>query len=1134
MMRVKTIPFFLKLLLTLLTFLLLFILTNCQENSPTLFEWMPYEHTGIDFINLVEEGPGSNVLESDFFFNGAGVAVGDINNDGLPDIFFTANTGENALYLNLGHFQFRDITKQAGISDSTGWSAGTAMVDIDGNGLLDIYICKAGDVEPDDRKNRLFINNGDSSGDGQALSFTERAAEYGLDDPGYCTQAVFFDYDGDGDLDVFIVNYSVKPRIGFDIGTIRDEHDPYAGDKLYRNDTPLTSPLKGGSGVFTDVSKEAGILQNPIAFGLSATVSDLNNNGWPDIYVANDFMERDYMYINQGDGTFQEQVLARTDVISYFSMGIDIADLTNDGLPDILVVDMLPYDYARRRMFNTPDYSMYDYLAAYGYHRQNMRNMLQINNGDGTFTEVGQLAGISKTDWSWAPLIADFDNDGRKDIFITNGYPRFYTNLDYLNDVLWDQFPDYNFPSDDSELLYDLVRQMEKVEMHNFVFKNQGDLAFSDVSESWGVNQYSVSSGAAYADLDNDGALDLIISNINERPFIFKNNARKLNKNHFLKVRLQGSDKNRFGVGAKVKITGNDGSTFSQENFPVRGYQSSVDPVLLFGLGDLDRVDVEVTWPDQAVGLLENIPVNQTITVNRKDARFPDTNPSESQDQHKMFMLLNEQLLGIDFSHQGNFSGDRVLAPLLPHTLTNLGPALTSGDVNNDGLQDIFIGGGQGQAAALYLQQQDGTYIKAIIPVFEVHNEYEDTDALFFDANGNGHPDLYVVSGGNHDPLNGRLYQDRLYINNGFGRFIYKPDALPEIRSSGGIVTPADIDADGDADLFVGGRALTGKYPLSPRSYLLKNNNGKFTDITEQVSPDLMNPGMVTGAVWADIDNDGRAELIIAGEWMPIRIFRNNGDGAFTEMTEEAGLENTSGWWNVLKAADLNGDGFPDLMAGNRGLNTSLHATPEEPVILFAGDFNNDSFIDPIMTNVIEGNRYPAPGRDRLLQQLPDLGNRFPDYESYSTAAIEDILSRRQMRNAAKFYVHTFASTVFKNNGDGSFQTIPLPRRAQTAPIFDLIVADFDNDEIPDILAAGNNFGTRPETGPMAGQGIMLKGEGKFTFTSMTSKDTGFRGVGDIRKLELVSTRIGALIVLGRYANTVMPYVYTGPRVKER
>ncbi|TVR14777.1 MAG: RNA-binding protein [Balneolaceae bacterium] len=1098
----------------LLSYLLLLFSLQQSPFGETLFHLLPPERTGIDFVNHLEEKPGNNILESEFFYNGGGVAVGDITGNGFPDLYFTANQGSNALYLNRGNYRFINVTEEAGVVDSGGWSAGTAMVDINGNGLLDIYVCKAGKVEIEERRNKLFINDGVNPDTGIPV-FTEQAAQFGLDDPGYCTQPVFFDYNGNGLLDLFIVNYNTRAFRGFDIRTIRNEIDEFAGDKLYRNN---------GDGTFTDVSREAGIMQNPIGFGLSATVSDLTGNGLPDIYVANDFMERDYMYINQGDGTFRDEILARTDVTSYFSMGSDIADITNNGLPDIFVADMLPPQYERRKVFKTPDYANYDQHVAAGYHRKNMRNTLQLNNGDGVFTEIGQLAGVHKSDWSWATLLADFDNNGHKDIYITNGFPRFYTDLDYLNNTLWREYPDEDLP-DNPSILYRLVTQMEKVEMSNVAFQNRGDLTFGDATEKWGLKRPSVSGGAAYVDLNNNGALDIIVNNINETPFIFQNNAHLQNANNYLKVRLQGSGANTFGIGSKVKLTTDDGSIFFQEAFTTRGFQSTVDPVLHFGLGSAEKVNVEVIWPDQTIETIEQVAANQTLIVNQRSAVAGQT--AAAAQPEPLFVLLDDAALGLDFSHEQSFFRDRIFSPLMPHTLSNLGAFVTSADVNGDGLPDIFMGGGQGQPAALFLQQPDGTFFRVAVPDFERHANYEDTAALFFDATGNGVQDLYVVSGGNYDQMNGEAYQDRFYMNDGFGNFRYLPDALPQMHTSGGTVILIDIENNGSPDLFVGGRVLTGQYPASPRSYLLRNNNGRFEDVTAQFGPDLMRPGLVTSAVWADIDSDGEAELIIAGEWMPIRIFKKV-DGVFRDRTDQFGLKESAGWWNVIDVADLNGNGLPDIVAGNRGLNTQLQTSPENPVILYLGDFNNNGLHDPLITKVTEGRRVPFPERDTFLQQLPSFRNQFPTYASWAAANADDIISLAR-RTTEQFRVDTFESSVFMNSGDGTFTRKALPIRAQAAPIYDLFIGDFFANGLPDIMAAGNNFGTRPEIGPMADQGIMLKAEGEFEFEVVPPRLTGFYGVGDVRSIDLVPSPLGSLFLLGRYGEPVIPYLYQPP-----
>lgn len=1096
-------------------FLTSLIFPVTQSESP-LFEELEPDHTGIDFRNVLVEEPGNNILESEFFYNGGGVAIGDFNGDGLPDIYFTANQGKNALFLNRGNFQFQNITAAAGVEDAGGWTAGVAMVDVNGDDLPDLYVCKAGKETADDRKNMLFINKG--LNEQHIPVFAEMASAYGIDDPGYCTQPVFFDYNRDGFLDLFIVNYNIRDDLTrFDITTIRNETDTYAGDKLYRNN---------GDGTFTNVSEEAGIFQNPIGFGLSATVSDLNNDGWPDIYVTNDYMERDYMYINQKDGTFADEILTRTNVTSYFSMGSDVADIDNNGYPDIIVADMLPPGYERRSVFKTPNYSIYDRLVANGYHRKNMRNTLQINNGGGVFTEIAQLAGISSTDWSWATLLADFDNDGKKDVFITNGFPRFYTDLDYLNDVLWKQFPETNLP-DDPELRYNLSRQMKKVEMHNFAFQNRGSYSFEDVSETWGLKSFAVSGGAAYADFDNDGDLDLVVNNWNEHPSVYRNRLSEESEHaHFLKIKLEGSGANTSGIGSKVIATGPSGEIFFREAFQTRGFQSSVDPVLHFGLGDLDEVDVEITWPDQSKQKIAGVKTSRQITLKQADAK---KDVDEEIVPDPLFLQLNPEALGITEAHQKNVFRDRIFSPLMPYTLSNSGPAVATADINNDGLSDVYLGGGQDQAARLYLQQTDGTFLQTDQPDFEAHNGFEDVEALFFDANGNGSVDLYVVSGGNFDQMNSHLYQDRLYLNDGFGNFRHAKDALPKMYTSGGAVTVLDINDDNAPDLFIGGRVLTGQYPLPPRSYLLRNEGGKFTEVTREVAPGLVSPGLVTDAVWFDTNGNAQNELVIAGEWMPIRVFEIR-NGSFHEITKEAGLEHTGGLWNVLKVADMNGDELPDLVAGNIGLNHFMKASVENPAIIYYGDFNNNGLSDPVLTYVVNGKRVPFPGRDLFLKQISGFNEKFPTYKSWAEATIEEILNEKQIKTAYKYQAQTFASTLFLNDGTGRFEPVELPREVQTAPVYDFFIGDFFENQKPDILAVGNNFGTRPEIGPLANFGVFLYLNDEHEFEEVPISKSGFYAAGDVRKIEFIPGSLGPVFLLGLHGEQVSMYLYHGTR----
>jgi hypothetical protein len=868
------------------------------------------------------------------------------------------------------------------------------------------------------------------------------------------------------------------------------------------------------------VSEEAGIFQYPIGFGLSATASDLNEDGYPDIYVANDFMERDYMYINQGDGTFRDEILVRTDVTSYFSMGSDIADINNDGLPDILVADMLPWDYERRQRFKMPDYSINDQLLANGYHQKNMRNTLQLNRGEGVFSEIGRLAGIDKTDWSWGILLTDFDNDGKKDLYVTNGFPRYYTDLDYLNNILWEEYPDEDLP-ENATIKYELVLQMESVELQNKAFRNTGHLQYKDMTDEWGLSGTSTSSGGMYVDLNKNGALDLVISNINEVPTVFKNNAHLQNRNNYLKIRLRGSAENRYGIGAKIKLRNQGGEVFFQEMFLSRGFQSSADPVLHFGLGKSDRVDVEITWPDQVVQTMRGVDVNQTLTIEKSGLGSAASNKPEN----RMFTLLDASALGVDFLHEPAFLRDRIFNPLMPHTLSNLGPALASEDVNADGLEDLYIGGGQGQSGALYLQKAGGTFAKSENRIFDLHSDYDDTEAVFFDANGNGRPDLYVVSGGNFDQQNGDSYQDRLYINEGLGNFRYQQDALPQMNVSGGSVTLLDYNSDGMIDLFVGGRVTTGQYPSPPRSYMLKNEGGTFIDVTAQIAPALMRPGMVTDAVWVDADGDGVSELIVTGEWMPIRIFKNE-KGIYTERTMEFGLTESGGWWNVLTVADVTGNGLPDIIAGNRGTNSYPSAEPSKPAMLHYADFTGNGLNDPLITYIENGKRVPLVSRDLFLRQLPEFEEIYPTYRSWAESDVNEILSKSRRKNPVTLTAHTFESSLFINEGNGRFRREALPAEAQAAPVYDIAAAAFFGNNRPDLLLGGNNFGFRPELGPSADKGLLLRLNNEGRYEAVAPRESGFYAMGDVRGIEWISTASGPLFLVARYGDSVLPYLF--------
>jgi hypothetical protein len=1060
--------------------------------DPPLFTRLSSSETGIAFSNDLEEGPEVNVLSYEYLYNGGGVAAGDLTGNGRPDLYFTSNQNANALYLNEGNFQFREVTEAAGVADRAGWTTGVTMADVNGDGRLDLYVSRSGWMEdPDARRNRLYIHQGtDEDGIPQ---FEERAAAYGLDDPAQSTHATFFDYDRDGDLDLYLLNHPVQRYLGrAQLDAARDTRDPMAGDKLYRND----------GDTFVEVTDEAGIESSALGYGLSATVSDVNRDGWPDLYVANDYMADDKLYLNQGDGTFEEALRAHLDHTSYSSMGSDIADVTNNGRPDIYTLDMLPEGQRRQKLLKGPeDFGFYQDIRSRGYYHQYMRNMLHRNNGDGTFSEIGQLAGVSNTDWSWAALFADFDLDGRKDLYVTNGYRRDYTNLDFLNSVLFQsidymKYSNAENPESVDVDLYGLTRKMPSTPIPNYLFRNQDALRFEKKTADWGVGQSSFSTGAVYTDLNNDGAPDLVVNNINQEAFVYRNEAREQTDHNYLTVELDGTGGNRFGVGANVELTTPGGRTLYQEMMPARGFQSSVEPALHFGLGTADSVALTVTWPDQTRETRTGVEANQTLTLDQSDAR--PSNPAPTPAPESLLTGVTETR-GPAFTHRENAYLDFKQQPLLPHMLSRTGPALAHADLTGNGREDVFVGGARGQAPALYLQRSDGSFEEASPSVFDRHRGYEDTDALFFDADGDGDQDLYVVSGGK--AARGEAgYQDRLYRNDGAGRLSHAPDALPSITNSGGTVAAHDYDGDGQTDLFVGGRVWPGEYPLPPRSYLLKNNGGRFEDVTADIAPLLFKPGMVTDALWRDLDTDGTTELVLAGEWMPIRVFEF-GDPLFEEVTDDLGFAGTAGWWYSLAVRDLTGDGTPELVAGNRGLNAQVQASPEAPAAVYAADFARDGGPEPIMTHHLDGGEYPVYWHDTLVEAIPPFEERFSSYEAYAESTIQTILTEREQEAATRLAATTFETSVFHRR-NGAFRRRALPREAQKAPIHGLVVRDVNRDGRPDLLLAGNDFTVRPQWGRAdAEKGTVLLNRGDLDFEPLLPRESGFYAPNDVRSL---------------------------------
>src|SRR6476646_1955990 len=993
----------------------LIIFGSCKNDTKTLFTSLDKNATNVNFQNtFFDDGP-LNVANYIYFYNGGGVAIGDINNDGLPDILFTGNMVRNRLYLNKGDFQFEDITARSGIAEKQGWCTGATMVDINNDGKLDIYICRSADARPELRKNLLFINNGD-------LTFTEKAEAYGLADVGYSTQAAFFDYDKDGDLDCFIINHSLqKYTAGVqDNPQMRNEHNPDFASKLYRND----------NGHFTDVSQQAGITSNVFTFGLGLAIADFNNDGWPDVYTSNDFNEPDYLFINNRNGTFTEQLSKCLDETSLYSMGSDAADYNNDGLIDLMTLDMLAEDNKTQKMHSgAENFDKFQFLFSQGFYYQYSRNMLQKNNGDGTFSEVGQLSGVSNTDWSWAALFGDYDNDGNKDLFVTNGYVKDYTDMDFLkysvdrvvrnmHNVPVDAIPEY-------------IKKMPTNKIPNYIFQNNGNETFTKRTEDWGLNQPGISAGAAYVDLDNDGDLDLVTNNSNDLASIYENNAETIAKNNFLRIRLQGPKENSRGIGAKVKVFCQVKEQY-QEVSPVRGFQSSSDPVLNFGLGKTSIVDsVLIIWPNDLFQKLIQVKSNQTLVVDiaaAKDKWIYDTTAYANTKLFAQMVLPNAQ-------HRENDFNDFTIQSLMPNYLSRQGPSIEVADVNGDGLDDFFMGGAKGQASQLFFQNPNGSFVVKSEPAFATDLGSEAVAATFFDCDGDGDKDLYVASGGYEFHDNDPALQDQLYLNDGKGNFTKKTSGLPQMLTSKGCVKAADIDGDGDMDLFIGGRVVPGKYPVSPRSYILINNGkGIFTDATSAICPALQQPGMVTDAIWADLNNDKQPDLIVVGEWMPIKVFINQ-KGNLTDKSSAYIHFAGTGWWNRIYADDMDGDGDLDLIIGNCGLNTQFHVSEKEPMTLYYKDFDNNGSIDPLLCYYIGGVSYPAASLDDLTDQLPVLKKKFLEYKLYSLATINDMFSPEQLNDAAILKAEIMQSVYLENQGTKGFASHPLPLPAQYSPV---------------------------------------------------------------------------------------------------
>ena len=1085
---------------------------TASKTEHPVFKLLSPKQTGVTFANTIVTDDSLNVLSDVYVYNGAGVGIGDIDNDGLPDIFLAGNTVSSRLYLNKGHMRFEDITAHAGVATNR-WVTGVTMVDINNDGFLDIYLSVSGPgwSKPEDRKNLLFINNGDRT-------FTESAEKYGIADTNFTTQSVFLDYNGDGCLDLFLLNNSPRDFSRNDVATnpsgMRGK-TPGSLNQLYRNNC---------NGTFTNVSMEAGILQDA-GYGLGVVVADLNGDGWPDIYVSNDGAPNDVLYINNGNGTFTNKASRWLKHTSFAGMGVDIADFNNDGRPDILQVDMMPADpSARKRMSGFATYGRVLDSRSRGLRDDYDINSLQLNNGvtshgDVIFSEIARMAGVSATDWSWSALFADFDNDGYKDIFIGSGYPKAVNDLDY------EIVAGAALRRGDTREARRLLKDVYAYHVPSHVFRNNGDLTFADKSLEWGMNVPAFSYGAAYADLDNSGRLDLVVNNIDGPAFIYQNVLPIDDDHHYLRIKLDGKSPNTRGVGSTLIVTA--GGQRQHVYFtPVRGYMSSMDDPVHFGLGRARRVDsLQVVWPSGRAQVLTNLVSDQMIVVHeasatetrRRAAGFPSA-------EHAFEPADARQAIG--YKHQASTRVDFDVQPLLPYMLSRQGPPVAVADVNGDGLDDVFIGGGAGVPGKLFLQRKDGTFVESTVgQPWEADKAHEDWGALFFDANGDGRPDLYVASGGYQLAPNSPLLQDRLYLNQGGGRFVRAPRALPPMLTSKAVVRAGDFFGHGRLDLFVGGRLTPRNYPAPTRSFLLRNDGDHFTDVTAEVAPELMHPGgMITDAAWVDFDGDGRLDLITVGEWMPIQFFRHEGN-RLRDVTKSTHLPPMRGWWSSIAVGDFDNDGRPDLVVGNLGLNYTYTTSNASRFGVYAAAFNGSQTTDIILTQESNGTEFPVAGLASLGRAMYSLPVKFPSYGSFAKASVNQMFTAAQLTQALHYQTDTFASVYLHNEGGGIFSSVALPNAAQIAPIKGIIADDVDGDGHLDLIVAGNLYETEPNTPRAdAGNGLWLKGDGRGHFSAVPPFESGFLTPLNVAGLALIKTAAGKAVLVANTGDSLQTF----------
>lgn len=1089
--------------------LLLFVFgckKNQKKDGPPLFTLM--DSTGIDFVNTVEDDKLDNSFLFRNFYNGGGVAIGDINNDGLADIFLTSNKGANKLYLNKGNFKFDDISKTAGIIEDDKWNTGVVFTDINADGWLDIYVCSSGNMRNGNRKNKLYINN-------QNETFKESAAAFGLDISAYTTQVSFFDYDMDGDLDCFMINNSPIPvnQLGFaNRRDLPDKDWPVAdflkggGDHLFRND----------NGKFKEVTKEAGLHGSLISFGLGVSVGDINCDGYPDVFVSNDSYERDYLYINQKDGTFKDEIEDWMQHMSFSSMGADIADINNDGYPELFTTDMLPVNDLRLKTIGAFDnIDLFNSKMSAGFYYQYVQNCLHLNNQNGTFSDIANYSGVAATDWSWGALMFDMDNDGWNDLYVCNGVNRDVTNLDFMDFFADETYHKMVMTGKKSEL-DQILKEIPRTPLANKVYRNDKNLRFTDVGDSWGLDQPTFSNGAAYGDLDNDGDLDLVINNENQPSFVYRNNAREINKNNFVTVRLTGKQPNLFAIGSRVVLYCGK-QVLTREIVPSRGFQSSVDYKLVFGLGDMKVDSMLIIWPDRTIKKVDNVPLNKVLSFER-DAENQNMDALPAQTIQPLF-TRQQSSFG---KHTENDHIDFYIERNIPRMLSKEGPKAAVGDVNGDGMEDVFITGTNYNGSHLYLQTAAG-FVEKSTPALKQYADFEDVACLFFDCDNDGDLDLFVGAGGNIAAPKSRELQHRLYLNDGKGNFTIDLPAFPINTDNTSVVVANDFDNDGDLDLFVGARNVTQQYGTSPLSHIYINDGkGRFTEMDQSKTGGLSYCGMVTGAVWADVAGDKNKELIVVGEWMDPQVYGYS-NGRFERLKNN--LSGMFGWWQTIAATDVNGDGKTDLVIGNVGENCYLHADSAHPVKLWLNDFDQNNIMDKVLTNTVDGKDMPVFLKRELTDQVPGLKKKNLHHGDYALQTIQDLFTKEQLDAGIKRTFNYTSSCVAINEGNGNFVIQKLPARMQLSAVTALLCKDINNDGGMDIVSGGNLSCFLPQFERLdASYGDVLMNNGKGNFTWMGSKYSGIQQRGDVKDITSIKGKDADYILV--LQNNDYPILY--------